>query len=135
MKMKFSLLIAAALTSQIAFANDLEMKLIVKNNTAKVGRPYISSSVTNIDGPLLAKDASAPWKFKIGARGMIRLGMIVPHPIHPRKLCQIKDSPGMLVLTPENYRGDIITVTYHYSDSSGITCECSGSACDTWNQF
>lgn len=123
---KVILALAAIFVSTLAFsAKDPVIDISIVNNTDRTGKIFVDDSAQTM-GPLVErKGGSVKWSYKSPDGDWTLFGLALASGMGFYCLGE----NGNLVLIPQNYKGDTITITLN-NFKDGLQCTCTGSACD-----
>lgn len=126
---KLLVIVTALLLSQITFAakDNVTVNFNLINMTFSAGDGFIyDDNFQYTLSPLIAKNGGTlQWAPSL-SDSLFGLGMSYPNGV--QNACY--QGSEAMVINPEIYKGDVITITYKQDSSGNLVCSCTGSACD-----
>ena len=129
MKLKTFFAITALLASNLAFANPVTLNLNIVNNTPQSWNPVANENFDSI-GPIVTRNGgNTHWVLSVDDSKLVPFYIYYSARGGLYTWCETGNGP--FALNPANYDGDSVTITVSGNiESSGLTCDCTGSACD-----
>ncbi len=127
-KMKLFCMLVSLILFTSAFAKSTSsLNLNFVNQSPRTGYAFLGRNLDR--GPVVRRNGGvAHWQYDVtGNNKLILVGLV--YASERGVFCA--GNEGNLVLNTEQYKGDVITITFTKTDSDGgLDCTCTGSACD-----